>query len=104
MTDFLSAAVEIARQAGTLLAELSTQPLEIEYKRRADVVTIADRRSEASAEKSAAKSLDAGLGAQRGDLRIGVLPAGLIIIIGLRQWRGAGRDHCQDRPSQPGGE
>ena len=29
MTDHLSAAVEIAREAGALLAELSTQPLEI---------------------------------------------------------------------------
>ena len=30
-----------------LLAELSTQPLDIGYKRRADLVTVADRRSEA---------------------------------------------------------
>ncbi len=47
MTDHLSAAVEIAREAGALLAELSTQPLDIGYKRRADLVTVADRRSEA---------------------------------------------------------
>jgi myo-inositol-1(or 4)-monophosphatase len=47
MTDHLSAAVEIAREAGALLAELFTQPLEIGYKRRADLVTVADRRSEA---------------------------------------------------------
>lgn len=47
MTDHLDAAVEIARQAGALLAELSTQPLEIKYKRRSDLVTVADRRSEA---------------------------------------------------------
>ena len=47
MMDHLSAAVEIAREAGALLAELSTQPLEIDYKRRADLVTVADRRSEA---------------------------------------------------------
>lgn len=47
MTDHLSAAVEIAREAGALLAELSTQPLEIGYKRRSDLVTVADRRSEA---------------------------------------------------------
>ena len=47
MTDYLSAAVEIAREAGALLAELSTQPLEIKYKCRSDLVTVADRRSEA---------------------------------------------------------
>ena len=47
MTDHLNAAVEIAREAGALLAELSTQPLEIQYKRRSDLVTVADRRSEA---------------------------------------------------------
>ena len=47
MTDYLSAAVEIAREAGALLAELSTQPLEIKYKRRSDLVTVADRHSEA---------------------------------------------------------
>lgn len=47
MTDYLGAAVEIAREAGGLLAELSTQPLDIGYKRRADLVTVADRRSEA---------------------------------------------------------
>jgi myo-inositol-1(or 4)-monophosphatase len=47
MSDYLHAAVEIAREAGALLAELSTQPLDIGYKRRADLVTVADRRSEA---------------------------------------------------------
>ena len=47
MTDYLSAAMEIAREAGALLAELSTQPLEIKYKCRSDLVTVADRRSEA---------------------------------------------------------
>jgi myo-inositol-1(or 4)-monophosphatase len=47
MTDYLTAAVEVAREAGALLAELSTQPLNIGYKHRADLVTIADRRSEA---------------------------------------------------------
>ena len=47
MADFLSAAVEIGKEAGALLAELSTQPLDIGYKRRADLVTVADRRSEA---------------------------------------------------------
>ncbi len=47
MPDYLIAAIEIAREAGALLAELSTQPLDIGYKRRADLVTVADRRSEA---------------------------------------------------------
>ncbi len=47
MPDYLNAAVEIAREAGALLEELSTQPLDINYKRRADLVTVADRRSEA---------------------------------------------------------
>ncbi len=47
MPDHLSAAVEIAREAGALLAELQTQPLEITYKRRSDLVTVVDRRSEA---------------------------------------------------------
>jgi myo-inositol-1(or 4)-monophosphatase len=47
MPDHLSAAAEIAREAGSLLAELFTQPLEISYKRRSDLVTVADRRSEA---------------------------------------------------------
>jgi myo-inositol-1(or 4)-monophosphatase len=47
MTDYLNSAVEIAREAGALLSELSTQPLDIGYKRRADMVTVADRKSEA---------------------------------------------------------
>ena len=47
MPDYLNAAIEIAREAGALLEELSTQPLDINYKRRADLVTVADRRSEA---------------------------------------------------------
>jgi myo-inositol-1(or 4)-monophosphatase len=47
MSDYLNAAVEIAREAGALVEELSTQPLDIAYKRRADLVTVADRRSEA---------------------------------------------------------
>jgi len=46
MPDYLSAAVEIAREAGTLLRELATSPLEINYKRPSDLVTQADRRSE----------------------------------------------------------
>jgi myo-inositol-1(or 4)-monophosphatase len=47
MPDYLNVAGEIAREAGALLAELFTQPLEIAYKRRADLVTRADRSSEA---------------------------------------------------------
>jgi myo-inositol-1(or 4)-monophosphatase len=47
MADYVSAAAEIAREAGSLLAEMATQPLEINYKRRSDLVTAADRRSEA---------------------------------------------------------
>ncbi len=43
---FLDAAEAIAREAGTLIAELSTKPLEIKYKRRSDLVTIADKQSE----------------------------------------------------------
>ncbi len=47
MPDFLQAATEITREAGALIAGLSNQPLEIKYKRRSDLVTEADRRSEA---------------------------------------------------------
>ncbi|HTS67468.1 MAG TPA: inositol monophosphatase family protein [Terriglobia bacterium] len=47
MTDYLNAAVAISQEAGALLAELLKQPLEIAYKRRSDLVTVADRRSEA---------------------------------------------------------
>src|ERR1019366_8089971 len=47
MTDYLSAASEIAREAGALIAELSNQPLEIKYKRRSDLFTGAARRPEA---------------------------------------------------------
>ena len=47
MSNYLGTAVEIAREAGALLAELFTTPLEITYKRRSDLVTVADRRSEA---------------------------------------------------------
>jgi myo-inositol-1(or 4)-monophosphatase len=47
MSDYINVAIEIAREAGALLAELSTQPLDIGYKNRADLVTVADRRSEA---------------------------------------------------------
>ena len=47
MPDYVNAASEIAREAGGLLTDLFTQPLEITYKRRSDLVTVADRRSEA---------------------------------------------------------
>src|ERR1019366_3984988 len=47
MSDYINAAVEIARESGALLAKLFTQPMEITYKRRSDLVTAADRRSEA---------------------------------------------------------
>jgi myo-inositol-1(or 4)-monophosphatase len=46
MSNYLSTAIEIARESGALLTELFTQPLEITYKRRSDLVTAADRRSE----------------------------------------------------------
>ena len=47
MESYLSTAVDIAREAGALLAQLFEHPQEISYKRRADLVTEADRRSEA---------------------------------------------------------
>jgi myo-inositol-1(or 4)-monophosphatase len=43
---YLSTAIEIAREAGGLLGQLFKQPQEITYKRRSDLVTEADRRSE----------------------------------------------------------
>ena len=47
MENYLDIAVEIARETGLLLAQLSSQPREISYKRKSDIVTDADRRSEA---------------------------------------------------------
>ncbi len=47
METYLTTAVEIAREAGTLLAKLFQHPHEISYKRKSDLVTEADRRSEA---------------------------------------------------------
>jgi myo-inositol-1(or 4)-monophosphatase len=47
MESYLNTAIEIAREAGGLLLEHFRQPLEITYKRRSDLVTEADRRSEA---------------------------------------------------------
>lgn len=46
MENYLEIAVEIARESGALLAQLSNQPHEISYKRKSDIVTEADRRSE----------------------------------------------------------
>src|SRR5712692_2565725 len=47
MESYLNAAAEIAREAGALLAQLFKRPQEISYKRPLDLVTEADRRSEA---------------------------------------------------------
>ena len=47
MSDYLTTAIDIAREAGGLISELSKQPQEVSYKRRSDLVTEADRRSEA---------------------------------------------------------
>ena len=47
MESYLSTAVEIAREAGALLAQMFKRPQEISYKRPSDLVTEADRRSEA---------------------------------------------------------
>ena len=46
MENYLTAAVEISREAGALLAQLFKRPQEISYKRPSDIVTEADRRSE----------------------------------------------------------
>jgi myo-inositol-1(or 4)-monophosphatase len=47
MGDYLDTAISIAREAGALLAEMYKMPLEVSYKRPADLVTEADKRSEA---------------------------------------------------------
>lgn len=47
MESYLTIAVDIAREAGALLAQLFKRPQEISYKRPSDLVTEADRRSEA---------------------------------------------------------
>src|SRR5271168_4236667 len=46
-TDVISPAAQIAREAGTLLMEYFHRHVAIEYKGEADLVTIADRESEA---------------------------------------------------------
>src|SRR5882757_9139283 len=45
--DFLEAAVEIAREAGAVLREEAQRPVDISYKGDYDLVTQADKRSEA---------------------------------------------------------
>ncbi len=47
MDTYLTTAIHIAREAGALLAQLFKRPQEISYKRPSDLVTEADRRSEA---------------------------------------------------------
>jgi len=47
MGDYLEVAIDIARESGAMLAEMFRTPLEISYKRPSDLVTEADRRSEA---------------------------------------------------------
>ena len=47
MDSCLNTAIEIAREAGDLLLQHFRQPLEITYKRRSDLLTEADRKSEA---------------------------------------------------------
>jgi myo-inositol-1(or 4)-monophosphatase len=46
--DYLKAAVEIAREAGAILREEFDRPLQISYKGDVDLVTQADKRSEAA--------------------------------------------------------
>src|SRR6202158_3606193 len=44
--DFVTAMVEIAREAGALLMGYFQQHVKVEYKGDADLVTVADRKSE----------------------------------------------------------
>src|SRR5437899_1917757 len=46
-SDFVPAMIEIAREAGALLMEYFHQHVKVEYKGDVDLVTIADRKSEA---------------------------------------------------------
>ena len=46
--DYLNAAVEVAREAGAILREEFDRPLQISYKGDVDLVTQADKRSEAA--------------------------------------------------------
>jgi len=45
--EFVSGAADIAREAGALLMEFFRQRVNVEYKGEADLVTVADRKSEA---------------------------------------------------------
>jgi len=45
-TNYLAAAIEIAKEAGAILREESRHPAQISYKREVDLVTQADKRSE----------------------------------------------------------
>lgn len=47
MGNYLELAIDIAREAGALLVDFSRHPIEISYKRPSDLVTEADRSSEA---------------------------------------------------------
>lgn len=47
MENYLDIAIEIARESGSLIDKLSKQPHQISYKRKSDIVTEVDRRSEA---------------------------------------------------------
>ncbi len=47
MKSYLTVAIEIAKEAGALLVQLFNKPQEISYKRPSDLVTEADKRSEA---------------------------------------------------------
>ena len=46
--DYLKAAVEVAREAGAILREEFDRPPQISYKGDVDLVTQADKRSEAA--------------------------------------------------------
>jgi hypothetical protein len=56
-----------------------------------------ERRTEAGAQEGAADRLGIGLVPQGGDLRVGKLPASLIVVIRLRQRRGTRRERRQNR-------
>ncbi len=47
MSNYLEIAIDIARESGALLTEMYKTPMAISYKRPSDIVTEADRRSEA---------------------------------------------------------
>ncbi len=59
-----------------------------------------ERRTKAGTKERAADRLGIGLVAQRGDLRVGKLPAGLIVVIRLRQSGAAHRERRQSRAEE----